>query len=283
MADDDLLPIGRFGRATGLSPKALRLYADAGALVPALIDEATGYRHYRPDQVGTGQLVRTLRELGVPVTDLAGVLADLDRGVDASALLGPLVRADEQRAGNRRRLLTRLAERLESAPVTRTISTREWNAHPALRISAEVVHDDHDDYIGDSYQQLYTAAGRFLLTLSEPAYQRYHARVDDETTLVRIDVCLPFAPDRAQPGELPAGMDVLAARSMLLASTVMRGADATYPTILEGSDAVLEWMARHGYDGAGPAYEIVRSWHGEIGHPDNAFEVGFPIRDASDN
>jgi DNA-binding transcriptional MerR regulator len=41
---DGLLPIGLFSRASLLSVKALRAYHEAGILVPARVDPATGYR-----------------------------------------------------------------------------------------------------------------------------------------------------------------------------------------------------------------------------------------------
>jgi hypothetical protein len=47
--DTDLMLPGEFGAATRLSPKALRLYAEQGLLVPACTDPGTGYRRYHSD------------------------------------------------------------------------------------------------------------------------------------------------------------------------------------------------------------------------------------------
>jgi hypothetical protein len=49
--DDDLLPIGRFGRLAGLSVGALRHYDEVDLLRPASVDPDTGYRSYRRDQL----------------------------------------------------------------------------------------------------------------------------------------------------------------------------------------------------------------------------------------
>ncbi|WJJ11434.1 MerR family DNA-binding transcriptional regulator [Prescottella equi] len=43
---DDLVTIGVFARACGLTPSALRFYDDSGLLSPAHIDPVTGYRYY---------------------------------------------------------------------------------------------------------------------------------------------------------------------------------------------------------------------------------------------
>lgn len=57
LTDDTLLSIGRFARETGLSPKALRLYAELGLLVPSHTDRFTGYRYYSRDQMAAAALI----------------------------------------------------------------------------------------------------------------------------------------------------------------------------------------------------------------------------------
>ena len=69
------LSISAFAAACGLSVSAVRRYGDAGLLAPAHVDERTGYRWYEPAQVADGVLVRTLRELDVPVAEVAAILA----------------------------------------------------------------------------------------------------------------------------------------------------------------------------------------------------------------
>jgi protein phosphatase len=63
----ELLTIGAFARACGLSPKALRLYAELGLVAPAVVDGRNGYRYYRRDQVEHALLVAWLRRIGMPL------------------------------------------------------------------------------------------------------------------------------------------------------------------------------------------------------------------------
>ena len=51
VVNDGLMAIGTFSRASMLSVKALRAYHEAGILVPARIDPATGYRSYHATQL----------------------------------------------------------------------------------------------------------------------------------------------------------------------------------------------------------------------------------------
>jgi DNA-binding transcriptional MerR regulator/effector-binding domain-containing protein len=73
-----LLTIGEFSRMTHLSIKALRHYHEVGVLVPAAIDPFTGYRSYEASQVAPAQVIRRLRDLGMPLDSIAAVLAASD-------------------------------------------------------------------------------------------------------------------------------------------------------------------------------------------------------------
>ena len=83
--DETLLSIGELAAASGLSPKALRLYADSGLLVPRRVDPFTGYRSYGRDQVERARLIAALRGLGMGLARI-GVLCDLEPGAAAAEL-----------------------------------------------------------------------------------------------------------------------------------------------------------------------------------------------------
>jgi DNA-binding transcriptional MerR regulator len=72
---DDLLPIGRFSKATRLSVKALRHYDELGLLRPAFVDPSSGYRYYRPAQANQAEAIRILRSLEMPLEEIAELLA----------------------------------------------------------------------------------------------------------------------------------------------------------------------------------------------------------------
>ncbi len=82
---DELLTIGEFSRACGLSPKVLRTYAADGLLTPAAVDRVSGYRYYAPSQVRAASTIALLRRAGTPLRDIASFLAR-----PAAARLGQL-------------------------------------------------------------------------------------------------------------------------------------------------------------------------------------------------
>jgi DNA-binding transcriptional MerR regulator len=71
-----LLTIGDFAGICQLSVKTLRHYHAIGLLVPAVVDERTGYRSYRFDQVAVAVDIAALRSLDLPLPDVAAAIAD---------------------------------------------------------------------------------------------------------------------------------------------------------------------------------------------------------------
>ena len=80
MEKDSLLTIGRFAEIADVSAQRLRRYERAGILVPDLIDRETGYRYYALRQLNRAVVVRLLREVGVPLSEIAGSAATEDAG-----------------------------------------------------------------------------------------------------------------------------------------------------------------------------------------------------------
>lgn len=71
----DLMSIGEFARLSRLSAKALRLYDELGLLPPAQVDPDSGYRWYGAGQLDNARLVASLRQIGVPLTQIQLILS----------------------------------------------------------------------------------------------------------------------------------------------------------------------------------------------------------------
>ncbi|MEV0381095.1 GyrI-like domain-containing protein [Nonomuraea sp. NPDC050643] len=114
--DEELLPIGRFARLGRLSVKQVRHYAQLGLLVPAYVDEHTGYRYFRREQARDALSIGLLRSLDVPLAVIAQVLSGTSGALD-----GVHERLEAELARRRSTLaaLERvMAEGLPSTPVT---------------------------------------------------------------------------------------------------------------------------------------------------------------------
>ena len=93
-----LLTIGDFSRMTHLSVKALRHYHDVGVLAPAAVDPFTGYRSYDASQVPAAQVIRRLRDLGMPLEGIKGVLSAPDVETRNAEITAHLARMERQLA-----------------------------------------------------------------------------------------------------------------------------------------------------------------------------------------
>src|ERR1700759_522613 len=104
------ISIGEFARRSRLSLKALRLYDERGVLVPARVDQASGYRYYDTAQLDDARLVVMLRQLQVPLAAVKDLLAC--DPADAAARIAEHWRDAEAAHDARRDLADYLVSRL---------------------------------------------------------------------------------------------------------------------------------------------------------------------------
>jgi DNA-binding transcriptional MerR regulator len=116
--------IGEFARRSRLSVKALRLYDELGVLVPARVDEASGYRYYDVAQLEAARLVAMLRQLDLPLAAIRELLAC--DPVDAAERIATHWREVESVHDARRELADYLVNRLSGKrSVMYEVATRE--------------------------------------------------------------------------------------------------------------------------------------------------------------
>ncbi|MGO2746599.1 MerR family transcriptional regulator [Microbacterium sp.] len=78
-----MLSIGAFAQIGQVTHRMLRHWDTAGLLVPAHVDEFSGYRSYDPSQLARLHRIVALRQLGFGLDDISMIL---DQGVDAARI-----------------------------------------------------------------------------------------------------------------------------------------------------------------------------------------------------
>ncbi len=73
-----MLKIGEFSNLSRTTVKALRFYESEGLLLPASVDEWTGYRFYETSQLETAAKIKSFRQLGFSVEEIKKVLSEED-------------------------------------------------------------------------------------------------------------------------------------------------------------------------------------------------------------
>ena len=94
-----MLKIGEFSKLSLTTVKALRFYEKEGLLIPASVDEWTGYRFYETSQLETAARIKSYRQLGLSIEEIKSIFFGEDAGRILSAKAERLKRlkADTER------------------------------------------------------------------------------------------------------------------------------------------------------------------------------------------
>ena len=133
--------IGDFSRASHLSVKTLRHYHEVGLLEPSEIDPDNGYRYYSEEQIPTVQVIRRLRGLQMPVTDVKSVLCAPDSDARNRLIVEHLNRLEDELAQTRG-AVAELRDLLERADTTVAVEHRTVAPTPAVGIQQTVERED---------------------------------------------------------------------------------------------------------------------------------------------
>ena len=113
MDSGELVGVGAFAQLSGLTVETLRHYHQVGLLVPAEVDDRTGYRRYRLRQLPRARALAALRDVGMPLEDVAAVVDATDRGTRRARLVEHRRRLaeDARQAAGRVDAMDRMIER----------------------------------------------------------------------------------------------------------------------------------------------------------------------------
>lgn len=257
MASDDTrtraLTTGEFGRRTGLSPKALRLYDVSGLLPPADVDPVSGYRRYAPEQVERARRISLLRQLDMPLAIVAEVLAGND--AEAALRLDRWWAAQEASMRSRRGSLEYLRTKLTRAggPPRQPYPVSLYDI-PTMKLATISRNVDQQGLVGaicSGTEELDTYLRATGATPTGESWVIYHGLVtpDSEAT---VEVCTPFT------GTVdPAGQIVIRVEAAhTVAACTISEDECFYPQIMLAYDDVDDWVQNSGLVEVGPPREI---------------------------
>ncbi|MEU7061018.1 MerR family transcriptional regulator [Streptomyces sp. NPDC046197] len=281
--DEELLTIGAFAARARLSAKALRLYDRLGLLVPAHVDEASGYRYYRASQTGRARLVALLRQLDMPLARVAEVVeAD---GAEAAERLAAYWADVESRVAGQRTLAEYLRARLSGRSSEMydrfTVETVDVPEQVVITETRHTLANELPAWIGASLTRL-EAAARACGGVAGSPFVVYHAEVSLESD-GPAESCVPVADEaaarawaegRGRTWETRVRVDP----AQRLAYTRITKAQVAHPQILAAFEAVEQWIAEQGLEKAGPCREVYFADWEAAGPQDAVCDVAFPVR-----
>ena len=109
----ELVGVGAFAQLSGLTVETLRHYHQVGLLVPAEVDDRTGYRRYGLRQLPRARTLAALRDVGMPLGDAAAIIDATDRAARRTRLVEHRRRLTEaaRQAAGRVDAMDRMIER----------------------------------------------------------------------------------------------------------------------------------------------------------------------------
>ncbi|MGW0575633.1 MerR family transcriptional regulator [Streptomyces sp. NPDC002920] len=281
--DDELLTIGAFGARARLSAKALRLYDRLGLLVPAHVDDASGYRYYRADQIERARLVALLRRLDMPLARIAEVVET--GGATGADRLAAYWADVEARLAAQRTLAEYLRGRLSGRSSEMygrfEVETVDVPERVVITETRHTLADELPAWIGTSLGRLEKAAEACGGVTAAP-FVVYHSEVSMESD-GPAEACVPVADEaaaRAWAEEHGRSWQtrVRVEPARRLAYTRITKAQVAHPQILAAFEAVEAWMKREGWDYDGPCREVYFADWDAAGPQDAVCDVAFPVR-----
>jgi len=219
--NERLMPIGIFSRMTGLSHRALRIYADRGLLPPAHVDDSTGYRYYDVHSIRAAEMIRLLRRLGVPLGEMRLYIdaAATDRLEETVTQQKQRLEQEQARLDSALRLLGRIDEldgMFRAAPAVELI---DLAPERCLRWSGTMARADfHESYVelADVLAKRaddlgLTPSAREVVVLRDPTDK---GLAGGDETVLRYELCLPVSGETAERADLVELEGGLFARSV---------------------------------------------------------------------
>jgi DNA-binding transcriptional MerR regulator len=245
--------IGTFSRMTGLTVKALRYYHSEDILIPEEIDQYTGYRLYKANQVATAEAIRLLRACEFSVKEIKEVILNCE---DPSDILYYMAEKTSHIDLEIKRLAVikkRLIDETEKRKVVKAMNDYEviektYDEVEIISMRYTGAYDQCGKYMGEIYKTVKGAA-------KDVPFNLYY---DDEYKEdADIEVCVPVKKAIKTEGNVVSRR--LPAESGL--SVIHIG---PYDEVGSAYQAINDYASKHNLELTTPLREIYRKGPGML-------------------
>jgi DNA-binding transcriptional MerR regulator len=184
----NLISIGKFSHLTGLSVRALRIYAAQGLLEPQFTDKTTGYRFYHTSQAAIAKKIKILRQCEM---SLEQILQVLQQPKNAHELLQQHRDFVQERMNHHLKMLHHLDTMLSFHQSLNEISYRDTAEQSVVYLSKTMNMAERSSYfeIGTALGQLYELIRVSNLHINGAPFRMYPTALAEATT--EVTVCIP--------------------------------------------------------------------------------------------
>jgi DNA-binding transcriptional MerR regulator len=268
--------IGDFSILAQLSVKTLHHYDELGLLKPDWIDPETGYRYYGAGQFSRVTRIRALKELGLSLDEIGGVLSQKTSTGQYTALLEQKRDETAVRIGEEQARLARIESQLRQTatpPLERlrfpiNLKAQEpWQAicwREVLLVGEG--QPPVEQLIARRFDQLYGELLTERIRLTGPPMVLWHAQNWEKQIDIELAIPgnrkLPHRPYRA----LPMAPQVA---SVIYRNTLEKS------ELEQALEALSRWAVSEGYQLLGPKRDLVL--HFDLDAGERVVEIQFPV------
>ena len=240
-----------------LSIKALRLYDQLSILQPRHVDPQSGYRYYEADQLPRARMIRTLRDMDMPLVPLRQVLAAFAPSpAQAEALVRGYVSMREKQLEQIQRLVPSFIQLIqqEMNSMSLEVKVKTIPTQQVLSVTRHVKVDKLESTIQETVAMLKSTRAGQSASAADVPFGIYHGAINEQDD-GPIEICLPVkgkpaVEDDVTLKELEGGK---------AACVTLLGAQCAFPAILNGYDTTVEWIQKNGYEIAESPREVWRT------------------------
>ena len=268
-----LLGIGDFSRFARLSVRMLRHYDERGLLVPAHVDPFNGYRFYSPAQLKVATRIRTLRDVGCGISQIAQMLPLFQDPAALRQVLADHARTLEAAAkqlADQRSLLSVITQQIEESAMSIAVSERTVAAKRVLSLRRTIPGYHAEGELWEEFNRLLHVPGgpevSQYVSTGATFYDTDYRDADIDLS-VWVEVRGDFSP-----------LEGLTATTMPAQRVAWATMVGPYDQTAGVCEAIGAWIAEHGYTVAGPMFNLYLVDPSMDPNPENWItELNFPI------
>ena len=271
-----MLKISQFARFGMVSVKALRFYDELGLLRPAQIDEETGYRNYRVEQLKRLNQILALKDLGFSLEQVKSIL-ETGLGSDQIRLLLAQKQAELEeefamigdrlkRVRVRLRQLEQEGEMPEYEVVLKRVEPIRVASVRGVIPSMDLVTPTLIRLYDEVISHINAEGGRF----AGPALDLWHEMGMKETD-INVEAAMPISGELAD-GERVKVSTLPAVESM--ACVILHG---DFSGMGKAHATVNEWIHANGYKHSGPGREVYLHYDRNGDTSQFVTEIQYPV------
>ena len=266
-----MLKIGEFSKLSRVSIRMLRHYDDLGLLKPAMIDEFTGYRFYKEEQLFVMGRITALKDMGFALADIARIMDDYDNKEKLEEYLTKQqqeLKKISDETEYKLMLLDTARKRLrKEQSMSFDVTTKVIPERYAATVHMVVPHYEDEGILWGKLQECKTP-----LVPADPCLAAAEF-LDKEYKEENVEIVVWMTVKGQYEDTENVKFKILP--EVKVASCVIKG---SYEQMGEATATVASWIAENGFEVTGPMFNIYHVSPAQTQNPDEyVTEVCFPI------